>query len=1010
MHRILIFLLIECFAASAYAGDSSPVSIDFDRDIQPILASRCLKCHGNSPEAGLNLTELAKATAELPSGERAIVPGDIHASALVSRITASNPDLRMPPEGAPLTAHEIERLKAWIRSGANWPANWAYRPLTRPEVPPVELPGYPNWNHNPIDAFVLAELKTRGLTPSPVAEKRILLRRVYLDLTGLPPTPEELAAFLADDSPKAYAKVVDKLLASPHFGERWARHWMDVVHFAETHGQDQDRPREHAWPYRDYLIQSFNADKPFGRFVMEQIAGDVLFPNDPQAIVATGFLASGPWDESSLRDIREDSLDREIARYLDRDDIVTTVMSTFASSTVHCARCHDHKFDPIKQDEYYALQAVFAATDKGNRPYDNDPQVVSKRLELTSALAELPARLMAKDKTLLTAELQTEVAAWEKALANTTIAWQTAKIDVSRSESATSFKTLDDGSLLAEGAAPDKDVYQLRTQTGRKRITGVRLDLLTHDSLPLKGPGRQGNGNLHLSEIRISLVQPGDVEQTTPVALLNAKADFNQAGWEVDKALDGNLASAWGIYPQVGMPHHALVAFEKPIESEVPITLFVELHQLHGASHTIGRLLVSTCDSEQITAPDQTVLPADISTILQTPAADRTEQEHITLSGEYLKNKWTRELSLLPTKKLIYCGSNKFETDGSHRPAANPRKVFVLERGDFQRPGIEAIPGALNLIPVLPGTFQLVDANNEGERRAALARWLTDERNVLVWRSIANRIWHYHFGKGLVDTPNDFGRMGSAPSHPGLLDWLATELISKGGSLKSLHRAIVTSETYCQTSSHNETYAAIDADNRYLWRMNRQRLDAESIRDAMLLISGRLNRSQGGPSVRQFVQRPGVHVTPVVDYQNFDPADPANYRRSVYRFIFRTIPDPFMDAMDCPDASQLTPKRTESLTALQALAMLNDKMVVRLSEQVAERVGQLAVQSTSTPSQSTSGVGTEHVTQVVVAYRLLLGREPTESEATVVSTYAKKHGWASACRFLLNTNEFMFVD
>jgi cytochrome c553 len=1008
---ILIFLgMTLAVTLAGVAKGESPREVDFDRDIQPILAARCLRCHGANAEAGLSLTNLASATAELASGVRGIVPAHPEQSALVERVTSDDPKVRMPPEGAPLSDDEIGKLKAWIAAGADWPAHWAYRPLTRPEVPRVEIEKCPNWSRNAIDSFILAELQARGLTPSPRADKRTLLRRVYFDLIGLPPSVAATEAFLADESPEAYSRVVDQLLASPQFGERWARHWMDVVHFAETHGQDQDRPREHAWPYRDYLIQSFNADKPFGRFVAEQIAGDALFPADPAAIVATGFLASGPWDESSMRDIREDSLDREIARYLDRDDIVTTVMSTFASSTVHCARCHDHKFDPIAQKDYYALQAVFAATDKGNRKYDLDPQTVVRRQQLTAALAAIPNRIASNDKSLLAEELQLEVAQWEKELAATSTQWQKATVIEQHSDGMTEFGKLEDGSLLAQGSAPDKDVYRIRIATNRRRITGLRLDVLTDDSLPMKGPGRQGNGNLHLSEFRASVIQAGEIETLHPLSLVQPRADFNQAGWEIDKALDGNLVTAWGIYPQVGISHQAVFALDKPLESESPIVLMVELHQVHGTAHTIGRLQLATSESDLVGSPEQNVIPASVVNVIQVPASERTEPQRIALATEYLKFKLEKELASLPAKQTVYCGSNQFETDGSHRPSPMPRMVLVLDRGDIQHPLEEAQPGALNCIAEISGNFQLADASNEAGRRVALARWLADERNVLVWRSIVNRLWHYHFGRGIVDTPNDFGRMGSGPTHPELLDWLATELIARGGSLKAIHRLIVTSEAYQQSSAHNEHNATVDSDNRYLWRMNRQRLDAESIRDAMLSISGKLNPAMGGPSSRQFVQSPGVHVTPVVDYLNFNVDDPANYRRSVYRFIFRTLPDPFMDALDCPDASQLTPKRTESLTALQALAMLNDKLVVRLSEHVAQRVDQLTADPQFKLTQPMKGISPELTRRVEIAYRLILGRLPNANEAKAVTSYVEKHGLASGCRFLMNTNEFMFVD
>jgi hypothetical protein len=645
---------------------------------------------------------------------------------------------------------------------------WSLRPLIRTQVPEGRA-GQEGWARTPIDRFILARLQEKGLSTAPVADKRTLLRRVTFDLTGLPPTLEEIDAFLRDNSPNAYEKVVDRLLLSPHYGERWARHWMDIAHYAETHGHDQDRPRPNAWPYRDYLIRSFNSDKPYARFVREQIAGDVLWPMDADAIIAMGFLATGPWDESSLRDIREDSIDREIARYIDRDDMVTTAMSTFISSTVHCARCHDHKFDQISQQDYYALQAVFAGVDKGDHEFDTDPHLAVKRKQLARA----------------------------------------------------------------------KQSVQYA--------------------------------------VKAALLMP-----RSPAAIL-------------------------------------------------------------------------TC--------------VDVS--------------------------FDRQLAVLPPIRVVYSATSDFKPDNSHKPAGKPRTVHLLKRGDISKPGPEAKPGALECVPGLGSRFRLADAASEGSRRVALADWIADPKNPLTWRSIVNRVWHYHFGKGIVDTPNDFGRMGAKPTHPKLLDWLAVEFQEHGGSLKWLHRLIVTSAAYRQSSRHDAHAAALDGDNRYLWRMNRTRLDAEEVRDAVLLAAGKLDRKMGGPSVKQFTMTPGIHVTPVVDYTNFDVDRPENYRRSVYRFVFRTLPDPLMEALDCPDSSQLTPARTVSVTPLQALAMLNNKFMVRMSEHLA---GRAAKESPGIPAQ------------ISAVYRFALGREPAKKEMAALAEYARKHGLSNACRVILNSNEFMFVN
>jgi hypothetical protein len=664
-------------------------------------------------------------------------------------------------------AENLSRADGQTQKQLVW---WSLSPLRKPALPSLDSASSEQWLRTPIDRFVLAKLEEKKLAAAPPADKRSLLRRVTLDLIGLPPTQAELEAFLADDSPQAYDRVVDRLLASPHYGERWARHWMDLVHYAETHGHDQDRPRPNAWPYRDYLIRSFNDDKPYVRFVQEQLAGDVLFPDDAQAVIALGFLATGPWDESSLRDIREDTIDREIARYLDRDDMVTTAMSTFVSTTAHCARCHDHKFDPITQGDYYALQAVFAGVDKADRPYDIDSRVAKQRQ-------------------------------------------------------------------------------------------------------------RQQQQRIQLQELR----------------------------------------------------HAAELCCLAP-----------------------GALALAT-----------------------------------------LERQVDRQLAALPAQQFVYAAANNFKPDGSFRPAQTPRPVHVLKRGDINKPGPAASPGALACVPGLQARFRLSDRGDEGNRRAALARWVTDSKNVLTWRSIVNRIWHYHFGRGLVDTPNDFGRMGSQPTHPELLDWLAITFRDNGGSIKQLHRLIVTSAVYRQSSRHQSQFAAIDADNRYLWRMNRARLDAEEVRDAVLQIAGKLDRTMGGPSVKQFNMSPGIHVTPMVDYVNFDIDRPENYRRSVYRFVFRTLPDPFMEALDCPDSSQLTPARTASVSALQALAMLNDRFIVRMSEHVAARAAQ---------------AGPDLPTRIRAVYQLALGREPASNEAQVMADYVAKHGMANACRLIMNSNEFMFVN
>jgi hypothetical protein len=880
-------------------------------------------------------------------------------------------------------------------SATEW---WSLKPLHKPVPPVVGSFEHAEWVKTPVDQFILAKLHEKGLAPSPPADKRTLLRRVMFDLVGLPPTPAETAAFLADGAPDAYERLVDRLLASPQYGERWARHWMDTVHYAETHGHDQDRPRPNAWPYRDYLIRSFNDDLPYARFVEEQVAGDVLFPDDPRTYPALGFLATGPWDESSLRDIREDAIDRQIAHYLDRDDVVTTAMSTFVSSSVHCARCHDHKLDPISQAEYYRLQAVFAGVEKADRAYDSDPQTARQRRALTARLAELPKLAAASDSTLLVPEIQEKVAAWERRLAESTIAWQVLEpSSTTSSDEGTTLTNPGDGSILAGGTRPEKDTYTVKASTAAPRLTGLRLELLLDDSLPHKGPGRQDNGNLHLNELHVSVAKKGatDEAEFKTVKLSKARADFNQQGWSVEMAIDGNPATAWGIHPQVGKPHLAIFDFAEPVEFPEGIDLRAKLDQVHGSGHLIGRFRLSTTGAPLPLPVQSEVLPGEIAEIVRIPASDRNDRQLAELAAFVLRPDVEQQLAALPEQHKVYSATSTFQPDVSFRPLGMPRPVQVLKRGDINQPQELAEPGAMDCVPGLVARFQIADSDDEGGRRLALARWISDSRNVLTWRSIVNRVWHYHLGRGIVDTPNEFGRLGGLPTHPELLDWLAVTFQESSGSLKSLHRLIVTSAVYQQSSQTNPRFVEIDGDNKYLWRMNRTRLDAESIRDAVLLISGKLDLTPGGPSVKQFIQSPGIHVTPVVDYLNFDVDRPENYRRSVYRFIFRTLPDPFMETLDCADSSQLTPVRSASVTALQALTMLNNRFVVRQSEHIAARLEQFTPDPTD---------------RIQIGCEMIFGRPATPREVELVTQYSAKHGLANAVRMLLNSNEFMFVN
>jgi hypothetical protein len=869
---------------------------------------------------------------------------------------------------------------------------WSLQPIRKPIPPQTKLKG---WTKTPIDQFILAKLEAQGMKPSDPADKRTLLRRVTLDLTGLQPTTEELQSFLRDRSPNAFEKVLDRLLDSPRYGERWARHWLDLVHYADTHGHSQDRMRTNAWPYRDYIIRAFNTDKPYERFVKEQLAGDVFYPDEPDGIVALGFIAAGPWDDSSQVYITENSFDKRTAQNLDRDDMVSTAISTFTSTTVHCARCHNHKFDPIPQKEYYNLQAVFAGIDRVDRPYDLDPQTNAIR----QLLLKTKSRISSDEgkKTLLAPEVQAEVDAWEKQAAYNTINWTVLDPASFKSEAGATLTKQADLSLLAGGTRAETDTYTITATTELKGITAIRLEVLIDDSLPLHGPGRADNGNLALSEIELAAAPKTSPDLATPVGLQNASADFNElfAGVDYDaaKAIDGDLKTSWGIYPEVGRAHFAVFELKETAGFDGGTVLTFVLKQKYK-QHLIGRprLSVATAPRPVRASP----FPEAISKILAVKSSARTPEQKTELAVYVLKERVDRKMATLPTPHVVYAVANDFTPRLIFKPPITPRPIHVLKRGDIDRPGDEAVPGALSMVPGLAAQFDLADPTDEGSRRASLAKWIVDPKNVLTWRSIVNRAWQYHFGRAIVDSPNDFGEMGAKPSHPDLLDWLASSFRENGGSFKKLHKLILSSAAYQQRSDYNAEFDAKDSQNIFLSRMNRGRLDAEELRDSVLQASGKLDLTMGGPGARQFgIEDPTPPVTPVVDYSKFDVDSPASFRRSIYRFIYRTLPDPFMDTLDCPDASLLTPVRNTSVTALQALAMWNNRFMLRQSEHLAERV---AVASPKMDGQIDS------------LYRLVLGRSPTKVERTELKIYAAKYGMANACRVMLNCDEFLFIN
>ena len=855
---------------------------------------------------------------------------------------------------------------------------WSLQPLRRPSIPAVVPPV-----SNPIDAFIVARLASEGMHPSPEADRRTLIRRLYFDLTGLPPTPEEIEGFIADTDSRAYEKRVDRLLDSPRYGERWARHWLDVVHFGETHGYDKDQPRPNAWPYRDYVIRALNEDKPYARFVQEQVAGDVLFPETRDGLEALGFISAGPWDLIGHAEVPETKMDGQVARHLDRDDMVANTIQTFNSLTVQCAQCHNHKFDPILQEDYYRLQAVFAAVDRADRKYDVDPQVARRRKELMEREDQLNLRRKELEARIATragqplVDLDKAIGELEKAAKRGDAAGYHSSIEKKQDQAkwvqvdlgrSMALRTIvlqgckDEFNGIGDGFGfPVR--FKVELSDSPTFIESVMVADHTGDDFPnpkLKAQSLDAGG------------RSGRFVRVTATKLALRQDDYIFALAEL------GAITPDGVNAALGAGVSALDSIEAPVRWQ-------------GVNLTDGWY-------PGVTAPDSADLAAsrakrasllrEATLAEERKAMEILEQEKTTLKGE---------LSRLPVQSTAYIGtvhrgSGNFVGTGGRD--GKPRIIRILNRGNLQNPGNEVQPGTLSCLEGMPARFELPSTHTEGERRAALARWLTDARNPLTWRSIVNRIWQYHFGRGLVETPNDFGHMGAMPTHPELLDWMAVEFRDGGQSLKKLHKLIVTSATYRQTSQAVEAFARVDSDNRWLWRMNRRKLEAESIRDAVLFIAGKLDLKMGGPSFKDFVVEKPEH-SPHYEYQLHNPDDPAALRRSVYRFIVRSQPQPFMTTLDCADPSMQVARRNESVSPLQALALLNNVLVLNMSKHFAAKMEHF--------DPSLSG-------RVRRAYYEATGHPLAAEDEPALIRFAAEFYLPNLCRVLYNLNEFTFVD
>ena len=978
---------------------ASSLADDVFRDrVAPILERRCLSCHNGNDRKG----EFSLQTQQDLLDTGFVVPGNPGESHLLSVVVSGSAGVRpmMPKDADPLTDEEIATLRQWIAEGATWPEAlsltepvvdnfdwWSLRPITPTQPPKFEDDAARMWVRTPVDAFVLSKLREHSLEPSTEADRRILIRRVTFDLVGLPPAPDEIDAFLNDTSPDAYERVVDRLLASPHYGERWARHWLDVVRYADTCGYDKDKLRPNAWPYRDYVIRSFNDDKPYTRFVQEQIAGDVLFPGEPDGILGLGFIAAGPWDFIGHVEVPESKIDGMVARNLDRDDMVTGALNTFCSTTIQCARCHNHKFDPFTQQHYYSLQSVFAAVDRADRVYDTDPATESRRQELV-----LQKSIAQRDLTQLEAAIRSD--------GGDGLAMLEVEINKLRP--------------LAEPVAKRPEFgYHSEIAASADIEKWVEIDL-----------GR----DVELSSV---VLHPCHDDFAGIGAGFGFPVRYRIEGWTAAQRAAGASSNIFldatatdapnpGIAP-VAIPCSVTARYVRVVASKLAarqndfILALAELEVLAAdGTNVAAHATVTALDS--IEAPERwrmSNLTDAIWPAAADPDAARTLSEVLQARNALLEKINTEErrtqrdtltqnlatvdkdLSALPSGRMVYTAATHFAPQGNFRPTdGKPRPVKVLHRGNETQPRDDVQPGTIPLLADDTWQFQLPVDHAEADRRAALARWMTRPDHPLVWRSIVNRVWQYHFGRAIADSPNDFGRMGQLPSHPELLDWLAVEFQDNGQSFRKLHRLIVTSAVYRQSSISNPAAEAVDADNRFLWRMNRRRLEAEEIRDSMLAVSGQLNPEMGGPGFYLFELEKPEH-SPHYEYSKFDPEDVRSHRRSVYRFIVRSQPDPFMTTLDCADSSQSTPRRHETQTALQALSLLNNRFTLTMAQHFAVRL--------ETAAESMEA-------RIDEAFRLLTGRTPSAEERRQTLAYAEVHGLPALCRLLFNLSEFVFVD
>lgn len=982
--RLALFgFAVAPFALLAAVGDQGKPT--FAQDVAPILKAHCASCHaGPNASAGLDLTTTAGI-------KKVVTPKGSKDSLLIQRLRGIG-GAQMPMGFAPLPEATISKIAAWIDNGADFgpgiAKHWAYQKPTKPPVPKLSS----TWIRNPIDAFVLQRLRKEGLHPSPEAGKETLLRRVYLDLIGLPPSPREIDAFLADRRPDAYERVVDDLMKNPHYGERQAEPWLDLSRYADSDGYEKDLNRT-AWKYRDWLISAFDRNLPYDRFTIEQLAGD-LIPNATQdQLIATGFNRNTMFN-------REGGVDQEEAHFNVILDRVGTTATVWLGSTLQCARCHDHKYDPFTQKDFYRFSAFFSNSlilPEGSKEVGEEkwfessmpaptPEQAARETALKAQIVEADRRMNAWSPAIEAAYRQ-----WRKESVKGP-QWTVLQPDKLESRNGATLAADGFGVITSTGLLPASDDYTVTAKSGLTHLTGISVEAIADPSLPSYGPGRSANGNFVINKVK--LVLPGG-----QVKFSKAVADYDQPDFEASKLFGKDPNVGWAVNGAEGKSHELVLELDKPIDvaADTPIQIVLEQHW-SGGQHILGKFRVSLTSSEH---PVMLFLPPKIRQLMsvaeQGDAGDKALREYFSkltpLLDEdrskltSLKAKLARLEAAIPTALVM-----------RDKPVSGPLTAFIHSRGEFLSPtdpvtsGFPAILAPETNAAKLTATHQLKSSDSKPERAAVphinvngkgaiagpvltrlnLAKWLASRDNPLSARVEANRLWEQFFGRGIVETSEDFGTQGSRPSHPELLDWLACSFMDKGWDMKAMVRLIVTSSTYRQSSAATAASEEKDPHNILLARGPRVRLDAETIRDTILSASGLLSTKIGGPSVFPY-QPANVWDTPYNGEQWMESKGGDRYRRGLYTFVKRSSPYPSSLSFDGTTRESCTVRRIRTNTPLQALAMLNDQAVFDAAKALGERM-------LKEPANQ----------RIAFGFRLCTGRRPTKAEADRLTALLNK--------------------